>query len=202
MPDYCEYIDGTIVATLDDDGLRAVCDHLENRCAGDSDADRDELIDALYETITATVGENPWGGCTASLADDEDGTVSVTFRPDNPSGVVEVCEMLAHWFVGKVVFSGDDGPMRLDVGYGYAHPVRDVTLVGKRDQLWLAQLTQEDGSNFVHVCRSREDAYTTLAAQAGLQVADGVTAEQAVDDHFGDSEQTSYLIAPVDSTDL
>ncbi|PZT90868.1 MAG: hypothetical protein DI630_30215 [Gordonia sp. (in: high G+C Gram-positive bacteria)] len=71
-----------------------------------------------------------------------------------------------------------------------------------RDDLYLAQFIHLDGGTFVHVCRSKDEAYQALADQEGLAVGEGQTAAEIVEDLFGDSDLTSYNVLPVDSTNL
>lgn len=70
-------------------------------------------------------------------------------------------------------------------------------------RLWLAQFVYEDGSTFVHLCSSEEEAYQALADEDGLTVREGQTAEQCIAEHFadGDSDDT-YTVAKVDSINL
>lgn len=81
-------------------------------------------------------------------------------------------------------------------------PVDSSNLESVGEQMWLAQLIRWDGANFVHVCRSKEDAYQVLADQEDLAVGEGQTAEQVVADELEDSGEVIYVVAPADSTNL
>ena len=99
-----------------------------------------------------------------------------------------MCELLAPWLAGKVTFTGDEGTTRYEIGNGgYVRPTTGGVTIGKHDQLWLAQFIHLDGSTFVHICRSKAEAYQALVDQEGLEIGEGETAEAVIDDRFGDS---------------
>ena len=77
-----------------------------------------------------------------------------------------------------------------------------TTDASDQGQLWLGQFIYLDGEAFVHICRSKADAYRALAEQADLTAEDGQTVAELIEDHFGESDLTSYNVLPVDSTDL
>lgn len=200
MAQNIEHIAGHLEADLDDDALRAICDHLGNSAAGDPDADRAVLVAALTETITDTVGSRPWGGCSAGLVD-VDGHVLVVFSDDAPAGVIEVCELLAPWFAGRVEISCDDGLTCTVIRDGRVTVDVKPHLVARRDELWLGQFIFQDGDVYVHICRSRDEAYKALARHQNVEIPDGQTAEEVINDLYGDCEPVIY-VAPVNTFQL
>lgn len=68
--------------------------------------------------------------------------------------------------------------------------------------LWLAQYIYLDGDTWVHIAQSREAAFAALATWENLTIHEGRTAEDVVDESFGDSEMVSYNVCEVNSIDL
>lgn len=68
--------------------------------------------------------------------------------------------------------------------------------------VWLGQFIYLDNETFVHLGRSKEDAFQALADNAQLPVEEGQSVADLVDDRFGGSDLVSYNVLPVDSTDL
>lgn len=81
-------------------------------------------------------------------------------------------------------------------------PLDSANLEGDGDKLWLAQLIRWDGTNFVHVCRSEEQAYQAISDQEDLTVGEGQTAKEVVDHELEDSGEVNYIVAQVNSTNL
>lgn len=82
----------------------------------------------------------------------------------------------------------------------YAAAISAALTAGR---LWLAQFVYNDGSTFVHLCSSEEEAYQALADEDGLTVREGQTAEQCIAEHFADvNNDATYTVAKVDSINL
>lgn len=70
------------------------------------------------------------------------------------------------------------------------------------DHLWLGQFIYLDDDTYVHISRSKEQAYRALADQGELTTTNGEAVEQAVRDQYGDSDMVDVNVLPVDSTEL
>lgn len=192
-------ITGSITATLYGEALRDMVNSVGSDVA--EGASRETLIAALTDTVTDTIGLAPWGTCNAKVTD-EGGTVTVAFSDDRPAGVIELCETLASWFEGLVDISSDEGLACIVLRDGRCTVDENPALVAARDRLWLGQFIYEDGSTFVHICRSEDAAFQALAGAAGLEIGEGQTAEQTVGDHFDESYEVTYLVTAADSINL